>query len=213
MDIDSPDDYEPPPDRIPDRAPERAPVDTPAARRCDRATASRSKTGTGSTTTRSSAPPTPGIRQSSASETAGRSTNSAGPPTPGTTPADHPAPRLLARRNHPVGTGIRHRQRPRLLTSARDPTRTRHASRLPPPQRTAARRPPGRRARRRAAGTDRNASASPPGYGSPVPGTGAGDPGIRAHSCGQPRQPPIAEPGQRTQINLFSALLMAPRQT
>jgi len=29
MDIDSPDDYEPPPDRIPDRAPERAPVDTP----------------------------------------------------------------------------------------------------------------------------------------------------------------------------------------
>jgi hypothetical protein len=45
MDIDSPDDYEPPPDRIPDRAPERAPVDTPAARRCARATASRSKTG------------------------------------------------------------------------------------------------------------------------------------------------------------------------
>ena len=106
MDIDSPDDYEPPPDRIPDRAPERAPVDTRTARRCDRATASRSKTGTGSTTTRSSAPPTPGIRQSSASETAGRSTNSAGPPTPGTTPADQPAPRLLARRNHPVGTGI-----------------------------------------------------------------------------------------------------------
>jgi hypothetical protein len=79
MDTYSPDDYEPPPDRIPDRAPER-----------------------GSTTTRSSAPPAPGIRQSSASETAGRSTNSAGPPTPGTTPADQPAPRRLARRNHPV---------------------------------------------------------------------------------------------------------------
>src|SRR6266581_9795538 len=29
MDTDSPDDYEPPPDRIPNRAPERAPVDIP----------------------------------------------------------------------------------------------------------------------------------------------------------------------------------------
>ncbi len=33
MDIDTPDDYEPPPDRIPDRAPERAPVDTPPQNR------------------------------------------------------------------------------------------------------------------------------------------------------------------------------------
>jgi len=29
MDIDSPDDYEPPPDRIPDRAPERRPAPRP----------------------------------------------------------------------------------------------------------------------------------------------------------------------------------------